>query len=133
MLKDCTISRAALIVNPRRHRLDRELTTGARQQTGVDGSETHVRVLGGIQVLRGAARHEAGHKRDAVIADCNRIHRKQELIQLQSQIDIFCLSEFGSNTINNGSYIADSKWRLGPRTAGSCRERAKNTFADKQR
>ncbi len=63
------IRRAGLIVNPRGHRLERKLAARIRQQTGVDGSETHVRVLGCKQVLRGAARHTARHECHAVIAD----------------------------------------------------------------
>jgi hypothetical protein len=63
------IPRAGLIVNPRGHRLERKLAARIRQQTGVDGSQTHVRVLGRIQVLSGAARHAARHERSAVIAD----------------------------------------------------------------
>jgi hypothetical protein len=77
-MKHCTIANAAMKVDSRRHRLDRELTAGARQQTGVDGGETHVRVLGGIQVLRGTARHAARHERGAVIANCNQNKKRNQ-------------------------------------------------------
>jgi hypothetical protein len=70
------IPRAGLIVNPRSHRLERKLAARIRQQTGVDGSQTHVRVLGRIQVLRGAARHATRHECGAVIADWERNRRK---------------------------------------------------------
>ncbi len=65
-----TIASAALIVNARSHRLDGKLAALALQQTSVDGSEAHVRVLGRIQILRGATRHASRHKRGAVVADC---------------------------------------------------------------
>ena len=63
------IPRAGLIIYARRHRLNGKLTARIRQETGVDRSETHVRVLGRIKVLRGAARHAARDECGAVIAN----------------------------------------------------------------
>ncbi len=93
MLKHCTIAIAALIVNPRRHRLNRELTTSARQKTGVNGSETHVRVLGRIQVLRGAARHAARHECGAVIADWIRKNSNRTIVQSHSDCNFWIVGE----------------------------------------
>ena len=63
------IPRAGLIVNARGHCPQRELAARIRQQTGVDGGEAHVGVLGRKQILRGTTRHATRHECHAIIAD----------------------------------------------------------------
>ena len=65
-----TVGRAALVFDARVHNLDLKHAARARHQTGVRGREAHVRVIGRIQVLRGAASHRGEKVGAAIVADC---------------------------------------------------------------
>ncbi len=65
-----TIGRAALIVDARIRDFDLERAARAGHQASVRGRETHVRVFGCIQVLRGAASHRRERVGTLVVAVC---------------------------------------------------------------
>jgi hypothetical protein len=69
-MSDRTIGRAALVFDARVHNLDLKRAARARHQAGMRGRETHVRMVGRIQVLRGAASHRGEKVGAAIVADC---------------------------------------------------------------
>jgi hypothetical protein len=69
-MSDHTIGRAALVFDARVHNLDFKRAARARHQAGMRGRETHVRIIGRIQVLRSAASHRGEKVGAAIVADC---------------------------------------------------------------